>query len=377
MNVKPTILQVLPSLASGGVERGTLDIARAIVATGWESLVASAGGPMVADLEAQGSTHITLQLASKNPVTMMRNVLRLERLIREQNVSLMHARSRAPGWSAWLAAQRTEIPLVTTFHGTYGLTPWFKPLYNSVMVRGNRVIAISEFIHEHIHTHYAANPSVIRVIPRGVDLEAFSPSVVTPERLMMLAGKWGVDRNVPLLFLPGRITRWKGQDVFVRALSLLPHRNFNAVMAGDDKGHRAYRSELEELVRDSGLEDRVFLVPHVTDMPTALALADIVVSASTEPEAFGRVPIEAQAMERPVIATDHGGARETVIHNETGWLCKSGSPEMMAKALGHVLELDKESRASIGRHGRLHVEGHFSMQQMQKKTLAVYRELLG
>lgn len=376
MKPSPVILQLLPELRSGGVERGTLEVAQAIVAHGWTALVASFGGPMVEALEATGAVHITLPLKSKNPITIWRNARRITQLIRTHDVDIIHARSRAPAWSGYLAARRANIPFVTTFHGHYRIGNALKRWYNGVMARGDRVIAISEFIKQHILDNYPVNATRIRIIHRGVDTELFDPAAVSREDIATLRAQWNVPDGVPVILLPGRFTRWKGQDVLIRALSLLPHRDFFCVLLGDDKGHGGYREELERLIAELDLSAQVTIAPHTSEMPTALRVADVVVSASTEPEAFGRIAIEAQAMERVVIATDHGGARETVIPGTTGWRVMPGSSEAMAKALAECLAMDVVVRAAMGRAARAHVSGHFSTPRMCADTLATYNELL-
>lgn len=381
MSQKPVILQVLPELRSGGVERGTLEIAEAIHKAGWRSLVASEGGPLAHQLRYCGAEHITLPLKSKNPLNIYLNIRRLVEVIRREGVTLVHVRSRAPAWSAYFAAKEAGVPFVTTFHGHYHIQNNLKRRYNSIMTRGDIVIAISEFTKAHILqeyqlTDYKVPEDRIRVIHRGVDLKTFDPAMVNPNTLINLANKWRLPEEHPVIMLPGRMTRWKGQDVLIKALSMLSHRNFFCIIIGDDKGHRHYRAEVEHLVMDLGLGSNVRFVPHTTDMPAALMLSHVVVSASTEPEAFGRVAIEAQAMGRPIIATNHGGSCETVLDGQTGWLVEPGSPISMAKALGEALSLNEEARNAIGREGMAHVREHFSKERMCEKTLAVYRELL-
>lgn len=372
----PCVMQVLPRLETGGVERGTVDIAAALVRAGWRALVVSAGGPMVREVERAGAAHVTLPVASKNPLTIRKNIGRLAEVIRAHAVDLVHARSRAPAWSAWYAARRTGRPFVTTFHGTYNAGNAFKRRYNAIMARGARVIAISEFIGRHVVEVYGADPARVRVIPRGIDLVSFDPGRVSAERVIKLARDWRLPDGVPIVMLPARLTRWKGQAVLIEALARLARRDLCCLLVGSDQGRTAYRAELETLVRERGLEGVVRTVDHCRDMPAAFMLADVVVSASTDPEAFGRVIAEAQAMGRPVIASDHGGAREIILPDETGLLVPPGDPDALAAALRDALALDAEARARLRDAAIAHVRASFSREQMCAKTLAVYAEVL-
>lgn len=374
-NKQPVILQVLPSLKSGGVERGTIEMARAIRQAGWGALVASAGGPMEAQVAHAGGAHFKLKLNSKNPLRIWANARHLERIIREHQVDIVHARSRAPAWSAWLAAKRTGANFMTTFHGTYGLGGKWKQRYNSIMVRGERIIAISHFICDHILKHYQADPSIIRIIHRGVDLKLFHPVSHSPQRMIALAKEWRLPDEYPLILFPGRITRWKGQDVFLRALAALPHRNFFAVILGDDKGHESYRAELEALILSLGLGAHVRIAKHTHYISEAYMLSKLVVATSIEPEAFGRVVLEAQAMGKPVIATNHGGPCETMIDGHTGWLVTPGDETMLCSAINLALTQDPESEQWMGQQGMENAL-RFSMEAMCEATLNVYEELL-
>jgi len=373
---QPVILQVLPSLRSGGVERGTLEIARAIVRAGGKALVASSGGPMAAQLAGFGAEHITLPLDSKNPLTMWLNVGRLSRLILKHKVDIIHARSRAPAWSAYLAAQHTSCHFMTTFHGTYSIQNKWKQKYNSIMTRGERVIAISQFIADHIQKNYAVDPNNIRIIPRGVDLKLFNPAMRSQQRIIELIREWRLPEDAPpLILFPGRITRWKGQDVFLRALAALPHRNFFAVILGDDKKHEQYRMELEALIPTLGLEGHVRIARHTNYITEAYMLSKLVVSTSIEPEAFGRVVLEAQAMGKPVIATNHGGPQETVIPNVTGWLVAPGNIEALSVKIQEALTLDEASLQRMSEDAIANAH-RFSLEKMCARTIGVYEELL-
>jgi glycosyltransferase involved in cell wall biosynthesis len=372
----PCILQVLPRLETGGVERGTVDIAGALARAGWRPVVASAGGPMVRELERVGAVHLTLPVDSKNPFVMRKNVDRLAEIIAKYRVDLVHARSRAPAWSAWYAARRAHVPFVTTFHGTYNVENRFKRWYNGIMTRGHRVIAISEFIGHHIVSTYGISPSLVRIIPRGIDIVNFDVARVSAERVMQLARTWRLPDGVPIIMLPGRLTRWKGQTVLIEALAKLGRRDICCLLVGSDQGRASYRAEIEQLVRAKGLEGIVRAVDECRDMPAAFKLADVVVHASTDPEAFGRVIAEAQAMGRPVIATDQGGAPEIVQPGVTGWLVPPGDADALAAALREALSLTAEQRAELSATASARVREYFSREQMCASTLAVYEEVL-
>jgi len=376
MNYKPpVILQVLPELRSGGVERGTIEIARAIVQAGGKAIVASSGGPMASMLAHVGALHIKLPLKHKNPLSLWLNSRRLERVIREHKVDIIHARSRAPAWSAWLAAQNTGCRFITTFHGTYGLQNEWKKKYNSIMTRGERVIAISHFIADHIKQNYEIDAAKIRIIHRGVDLKVFTPLNHSLLRLVELTKEWRLPESMPLILFPGRITRWKGQDVFLRALAALPHRHFFAVLLGDDKGHENYRGELEQAIKELGLEGHVRIASHTHHITEAYRLARVVVATSIEPEAFGRVVLEAQAMGRPVIATNHGGPMETVIPDTTGWLVTPGNVEQLSQRIQQALTMDDKMLEWMSEQA-IHNSYNFSLDMMSARTIDVYKELL-
>ena len=377
MNVPPpAILQVLPALRSGGVERGTLEIAEAQIAAGFRAIVASAGGEMVPALEALGAKHITLPLTAKTPWAIWRNAAALAALARAEGVALVHARSRAPAWSTLIAARRLGLPFVTTYHGAYNEGFPGKRLYNSVMARGDRVIAISHFIADLIRARHGVAESRLRVIPRGVDPRRFDPALVSPARLAALRAAWGVAEGQPIIMLPARVTRWKGQIVLVEAMAQLPGDAL-ALLVGDAAERPAFQAELQARIASLGLQDRVRLVGHATDMPAALMLADVVVHASTDAEAFGRTVIEAQAMARPVIASDLGAPRETVAEGITGWRTPPGDAAALAAALSRALAMTDSERAALGARARAAVLSGYTTAAMQAATMATYRELLG
>ena len=372
----PTILQVLPALDTGGVEQGTVEIAQALAREGWGAPVASAGGRLVPLLEAYGGRHLPLSLATKDPVNILRNGAKLASLARAQGASIIHARSRAPAWSALLAARRTGLPFVTTYHGVYGERLPGKRLYNSVMARGDRVIAISRYVASQIMARHGTNPARIRTIPRGVDPARFDPAAIRGNQIARLAEAWRLPDGMPVVMLPARLTRWKGGLVLIEALARLARRDAVAVLVGSDQGRKGYVGELERRARALGVADRVRFAGHCSDMPAALMLADAVVSASLEPEGFGRAVIEAQAMARPVIATDHGGAAETVEDGETGLLVPPGDAAALAAALDRVLAFSPDERLALGARARDAVCANYTVATMQAATLDVYRELL-
>ncbi len=373
----PTVLQVLPALGgSGGVERGTVEIAGAISQAGGRALVASEGGLLVHDLTRVDAEHFTLPVASKNPFVMYRNVSRLVELIKKERVDIVHVRSRAPAWSAYFACQRTNVPLVTTFHGTYSIGNWLKRKYNSVMTYGERMIAISTFIGGHVRRHYGVPVDRIRVIHRGVDIDRFDPEKVSAERVIKLATDWRLPDGVPIIMLPGRLTRWKGQLVLIDAIAALGRTDIRCLLVGSNQGREDYRRELKKKIMSHNLEEVVRIVDHCDDMPAAYKLTDLVISASTDPEAFGRVVCEGQAMGRPVIASDHGGSRETILPGITGWLTPTGDSAALAHAIETALKLDHAARTKLAQTAIEHIRKNFSKTQMCDKTLDVYNEVL-
>jgi glycosyltransferase involved in cell wall biosynthesis len=357
------------------VERGTLEIAEAQIAAGFRAIVASAGGEMVSALEALGAKHITLPLTAKSPFALWRNAAALTALARAEGVALIHARSRAPAWSALMAARRAGLPFVTTYHGAYNEGFPGKRLYNSVMARGDRVIAISHFIADLIRTRHVVPEARLRVIPRGVDPRRFDPGLVSAERLAALRTAWGLPEGRPIIMLPARVTRWKGQMVLVEAMARMPGDSL-ALLVGDAEERPAFKAELLARIESLGLKDRVRLVGHANDMAAALMLADVVIHASTDAEAFGRTVIEAQAMARPVIASDLGAPRETVAEGVTGWRTPPGDAAALAEAIGKALALPPAEGAALGARARAAVLSGYTTAAMQAATIAVYREVL-
>lgn len=373
----PVVLQVLPSLVTGGVERGTIEITQAVAQAEGTALVASAGGRLVAAVERAGGRHFPLKLTSKNPFVIWRNAARLAALIRAENVAIVHARSRAPAWSAWLACRRTGTHFVTTYHGAYAEDLPFKRRYNSVMAKGEIVIAASRYIAELIVAQHEVPPTRVHVIPRGVDPLIFDPDNIAPDRIARLVREWRVPDGMPTVVLPGRLTAWKGQSVLIDALARMTRRDVCCVLVGSDQGRRRYSAGLVRQAERLGIADRLRLVGECDDMPAAMLLSDVVVHASTQPEAFGRVVVEAQAMGRPVIASDLGGPVETVEHGITGWRVPAGDPAALAAAIEHALALPSDERQALAQRARAAVLRHYTVRAMQEATLDVYEAVLG
>ncbi|WP_321575853.1 glycosyltransferase family 4 protein [Sneathiella sp. P13V-1] len=371
-----TIMQILPALEGGGVERGTIEMAAAIKAKGWNAIVVSNGGKMVYELDKIGATHLTLPVHSKKPWVMYRNIKRIRQVIERYGVDLVHARSRAPAWSAYAAARAEKVPYVTTFHAAYTRGGFFKNAYNGIMARGQKVIAISDFIAGHIAENYMTPEDKIVTIPRGVDCHKFNPGAVSAERIIKMATDWALPDGVPIIMLPGRLTRLKGHVELIQALSRLEDKNFLALFVGAGQGREAYRTEITNLVKSKGLEGKVQIKDYCSDMPAALMLADIVVSATNVPEGFGRISVEAQAMGRPVIATAHGGSLETVLNGETGWLVPVGDIDAMASAVKTALGMSGEEREKVAARARQHVTDNFTVEKMCNATLEVYEDVL-
>ena len=384
----PVILQVIPQLATGGAELSTLEMVDAICSVGGEALVVTEGGRMEDRLKALGGEIVTMSVATKNPLQIFRNKQELEGLIVKRNVALVHARSRAPAWSSLLASTKINIPFVTTYHGAYGEMEPFKRLYNSVMARGDIVIANSRFTADLVQARHGTPDERLRVIYRGVDVKRFSRQKVSDERVQALRKQWGIAEDRLIILHPARLTRWKGQGVVIRAMKelagLSAAKKAVLVLAGDHQGREDYLRELEQLIEDLNLGDRVALVGHCADMAAAYALAHVTIIASTEPEAFGRTSAEAQAMGCPVIATNIGAPPETVRatpfvlpQDMTGWLVRPEEPKELATALKASLALSESDYKNISKNATLNVREYFSDDLMKVQTLEVYDELLG
>jgi glycosyltransferase involved in cell wall biosynthesis len=374
-----TILQVVPRLTQGGVERGTLEVVEAIIGSGGRALVATAGGQLEVRVAKAGGEIVPMAVDSKNPLVIWRNAALLSRLVEQEGVDIVHARSRAPAWSAYWACKRTGSPFITTYHGTYKENLPFKRLYNSVMARGRPVIAISEFIRGIVRERHGVPDDQIVTIPRGADISVFAEEAVGNERAIKIADQWGlIDDARAIVLMPGRLTRWKGGESMIEAAALLKEKrgsDFAVLMIGDDE--TGFGATLEKKIDETGTRDVVLLTGGVQDMAAAYKLASVVVSASIEPEAFGRVVVEAQAMSKPVIATNHGGARETVVNGESGWLYPPGDARALAETIHRALELTPSERAHMGLAGRARIHSSYTVSAMQRATLSVYEQVAG
>ncbi len=385
---RPTILQIIPRLDTGGAELSAVEVAAAIVRAGGRALVLAEPGRLAARVTDAGGEVIAFPAAAKSPFGILANARAIVRLIARENVDLVHARSRAPAWSALMAARRARVPFVTTYHGAYGETNAAKRLYNSVMARGDVVIANSRYTADLVVRRYGTDPRRIEVIHRGVDASAFAPDSIAPERVSDLRARWGVGPGERVILQAARLTSWKGQGVLIEAAARLAAAgkldNAAVVLAGDAQGRTAYAQALQAQVVDAGLQGRVHLVGHVEDIAAAYHAAYVTVVASTEPEAFGRAAIEAAAMGSPVIATAIGAPPETVLAEPTvaaeaitGWLVPPGDAAALAECLDGALALTFTQRSALAERARTHVLTQFTVEAMQRRTLSVYDQLLG
>jgi glycosyltransferase involved in cell wall biosynthesis len=381
-----TILQIIPRLDAGGAERTTIDIAAALVEAGARAFVASEGGRLATELQAAGGVLLPFPAASKNPIAMALNVRKLARLMRDERVDLVHARSRAPAWVALGACRIAERPFVTTFHGAYGGRSALKLRYNSIMARGDVVIANSQFTADLVAGLYPRARDRLRVIHRGADLKVFSPASVDRARVARLRNSWGVAPHERIVLLAARLTAWKGHKVLIEAAGRLKAEGIGDVryiLAGDVQARDSYAKEIDALIEKSGLKGIVARVGHCADMPAAMIAASVVAVPSTKPEAFGRSAVEAQAMGALVVVSDLGAVPETVLappetppEGRTGWRIPPENPAALAEALRNALGLGATAREAIARRARAHVEANFSLQRMTQQTLAVYLSLL-
>ncbi|HWA00484.1 MAG TPA: glycosyltransferase family 4 protein [Caulobacterales bacterium] len=377
-----SVLQVTPQLDAGGVERTTIEMAQAIKRAGGLALVASAGGRLERELEAAGGELIRLPVDSKNPLTVVLNARRMEGLARARSINLIHARSRAPAWSAWMAARRLKLPFVTTYHGIYSGRTRLKRIYNSVMAKGDIVIANSEYTRDHVLRTHHLDPDRVVAIPRGVDMDQFDPDKISAPQIAAMRGSWGLapDDKRFVIILPARLTRWKGQRVLIEAMMRVQANRpdaVKAILAGDAQGRRSYEQELKATIMGAGLRESVAIVGHIGQMNIALAAADAAVIPSLEPEAFGRGAVEAQAMGKPVVAAAHGGLTETVADEMTGLLVPPGDAPALAAAIERLIDLGPEGRGAMGRRGRDRVRQRYTTAVLQASTLHVYDRLLG
>lgn len=375
------ILQVTPALDAGGVERTTIEVAEAVAQRGGRALVASRGGRLESELAAVGGELAPMPLETKTPWGILSNAGRLEALARQANVSLIHARSRAPAWSALLAARRAGVPFVTTYHGVYNGQSGAKKFYNSVMARGDVVIANSGYTRDHLIKTHRVDPDRVVTIPRGVDLVRFDPAAIDRRRVDSIRSIWGIaaGETRPIVLVPARLTYWKGQSLLIEAAALIERARPGAalyILAGDSQGRADYVSDLHAKARELGVSEAVRVVGHLVDMPAALSASTLAAFPVLEPEAFGRAAVEAQAMGVPVVASDLGGLSETIVAGETGLLVKSGDARALADAITHVLDMTPEARREMGARGAARTRSLYSTRSLQTATLAVYDRLL-
>jgi glycosyltransferase involved in cell wall biosynthesis len=371
---KLTVVQILPEMDEGGVEGETLDLAIDLASNGDRSIVISSGGRLVTPLEKSGCTHINWAHIGEKSLRCLQYILKLRNFLLIQQVDILHLRSRLPAWigyMAWKLLPESQRPvLITTFHGFYSVNS-----YSRIMTRGERVVAVSETIKKHIIENYRLEEQKISLIHGGFDTREFSPESVSVERIRRLREKWlASHEGKPVIILPGRLTQWKGQDILIESLALIKNSNFICLLIGDTKENPSYLQKLESLIKAHGLEEKILLVGHCSDMPAVLLLADIVISASsTKPEAFGKVAIESMAMGKPIIGTAHGGSLETILPGKTGWLVPPLDAKSMSKAIQEALS-DPEHAKKLGQQGRIWVCEHFTAKIMCEKTIALYRE---
>lgn len=374
---KPVVLQVLPEMNQGGVEIGTIEIASALQENGIKNFVASAGGRLEYNLDKLKVPHFNLPLKTKNPFKMWLNYRRLVKIIKENDINIVHARSRAPAWSAYWAAKKTGARFLTTFHGTYGLGPkGIKKFYNRVMTYGDLVIAVSNHIKKHILKNYKCDEKKIRMIHRCVNMEKFDVNKMTAERMIKLMEEFHLPEDKPIILLIGRLTRWKGQMLMIDALEKIKDKDYFCVFVGDDQGRDYYTKELKDAIAAKGLDGKFAFIRHVTDVPAMMMVSDVVVSASLDPEAFGRIAAEGEAMGRIVIASNIGGSLENIKDGVTGRLFESGNADSLAEALLWALNLSTEDREKIGAAAIEYVKQNFTKEIMCNKTIAVYEELV-
>ena len=385
---RPTILQIIPRLDIGGAERTTVEITEAIVTAGGRALVVAEGGRLVPQITQAGGEFIAMDAASKNPLTILGNARKLQRLIAQESVDLLHARSRAPAWSALMAARRTQKPFVTTYHGAYSVNGYLKRTYSSIMARGDIVIANSNYIADTIRSRFGTPEARMRIIYRGID-DGFDPARVSSDRVEQLRTAWGVAPDQRVILHAARMTTRKGQSVLIGAAAAIVSQpsipdDWIVILAGDQGGRDDYIEALKRQIATAGLQDRVRLVGRVDDMPAAYLAAQVAIAASSEPEAFGRVAAEAEAMGCPVIATRVGGASEAVRAEPefgpdemTGWLVPPGDVPALAEKLTIALRLSHDQRTTIGARARQFITQSFTLAAMQQATLRVYDELLG
>ena len=377
------VLQVIPKLGYGGAETGCYDIAHYLPENNCESFIVTSGGELLKFVDKKKVKVIKLPVNSKNPFLILFNSLALIWIILYNNISIVHARSRAPAWSCYLATILTGRKFVTTFHGTYNFKSNLKKFYNSVMVKSDLIIAGSNFIFSHIKENYSKYFDVnkrLLVIFRGINVDYFDQTTKLETDEKKLLKKWEIEKDKKIILLPGRLTSWKGQELFIEAINLvnieLGYEAFYAVILGSDQGRDLYKKKLIRLTEQFRMNNQVKFIDHCNDMALAYKISDIVVSASTEPEAFGRVAVEAQSMEKPIIASNIGGSNETIINEKTGYLFESGNAKELSQKILKVLYLDENSLKLIGTEGRKNIVKKFNVEKMCFSTYSEYKKIL-
>jgi len=384
MKTKIKVLQVIPKLGFGGAETGCYDLAHYLAEQGCKSFLITSGGDLLKFVRRDKVKIIRLPVQSKNPIIIFFNFIIIFFIILFYNIDIVHARSRAPAWSCLWACYFSRKKFVTTFHGTYNFSNKLKLFYNSVMVRSKLTIAGSNFIFNHINKNYQKylNPSKkkLMVIFRGINLEYFNPKNIPESKVNILARNWKIDKNDFIILLPGRLTMWKGQEIFIEALSLLVENhsknNFHAIILGSDQGRNSYSKKLLLLVERYRLTKKITFIKNCKEMPVAYKLANVVISSSTEPEAFGRIAVEAQSMNKPIVASNLGGSKETVLNKKSGLLFESKDTEELATIINKLMDMDHESLSLMGKEGRKNVENKFNVDQMCQTTFTEYKKLL-
>ncbi|MBD1156718.1 glycosyltransferase family 4 protein [Pelagibacterales bacterium SAG-MED20] len=383
MSSKLKVLQVIPKLGFGGAETGCYDLAHYLPENNCASYIVTSGGELLKFIDKKKVKLIRLPVHSKNPILMFFNSIALVFIILFNNISIVHARSRAPAWSCLIATKITRRKFVTTFHGTYNFKNLVKKFYNSVMVRSHLVIAGSNFIFSHINTNYSKYMNLKKkflVIFRGINVDYFDPSTTLESEENQLLLDWQVTREKKIVLMPGRLTSWKGQDIFIEAINLvnkeLGYQAFFAIILGSDQGRDIYTKKLKRLAEQYRLTNQLKFIENCKNMPLAYKVSDLIVSASKEPEAFGRVAVEAQSMEKPIIASNIGGSNETISNNKTGFLFEAGNPESLSKKILEVLNSEETTLKSMGIEGRKNVIKKFNVEKMCFSTYSEYKKLL-
>jgi len=384
MRSKIKVLQVIPRLGYGGSETGCYDLAHYLVENDCSSYIVTSGGELLKYVNKKKVKVIRLPVHSKNPILMFFNSLILIFIILFFNISIVHARSRAPAWSCLLATKVTRRKFVTTFHGTYNFNGFMKKFYNSVMLRTDLIIAGSNFIFSHINENYSEYLINLKkkflVIFRGINTDYFNSNIIKQLEENKLISFWNIDKNKKLILLPGRLTSWKGQEIFIEAINLvnkeIDPETFNVVILGSDQGRKIYKQKLLRLVEQHRLANQVKFIDNCKNMPVAYKISDLIVSSSIEPEAFGRISVEVQSMEKPIIASNFGGSRETIINDKTGFLFEAGKPESLSKKIIEVLQLDETTLKSLGNEGRKNVIKKFNIEKMCFSTYLEYKKII-